>query len=140
MTCYPKGQPATLFERIVNDPEAHHLKFGNSLIKKPERRRIFKIQLYLSKFGSDEPNEQLTRIYKYFAELEVRNTSAKSTINNLSKEIAEEISKPENSKFSARLSKLIKIADTKIEKILTIEKAEEEFKFSDELPDELKKE
>ena len=113
LTSYPKGQPALLFERVANDLEAHHIKVGNSLIKKPKRREIFKNQLYLSKFGSDEPNEQLTRIYKYFAELEVRNASAKSTINNLSKEIAEEISKPENLKFTARLSKLIKIADTK---------------------------
>lgn len=138
LICYPKGQPASLFKRIVGNSEFHQIEPGISLKNKPNRKQIFKNQLYLSKFGSDEPNEQLTRIYKYFDELEIWNALDKTRINRLTKNISEEISKSEDLKFALRLSKLMKIADTKIEKVFTVEQTEGEFKFSDDLPEEIK--
>jgi AAA15 family ATPase/GTPase len=119
---YPKGQPAKLFERISDgfeNVESHRIEFGQSLKEKPNRKTVFKNQLYLSKFGSDEPNDQLTRIYRYFDDLEIWNAVNKSRIDQLTQEISDEISKAENSKFVKKLSKLIRIADTKIENIFT---------------------
>jgi AAA15 family ATPase/GTPase len=143
LSFYPKGQPAKLFERVPNNlenSESHQIEFGNSLKEKPSRKTVFKNQLYLSKFGSDEPNEQLTRIYRYFDDLAIWNVIDKTTITLLTKSISEEISKTENIRFANRLSKLVKIADTKIENIFSIEKRTEEIKFGDGFPDELKEE
>ena len=71
LTFYPKGQPAMLFERVSESSQFHQIKFGDRLENKPNRKVIFKNQLILSKFGSDEPHEQLTEIYRYFDNLEV---------------------------------------------------------------------
>jgi AAA15 family ATPase/GTPase len=143
LSFYPKGKTTKLFERISdnsNNAESHRIQFGDQLEEKPRRKTVFKNQLYLSKFGSDEPNEQLTPIYRYFDDLEIWNAIDKTTITRLTKSISEEISKTENIRFANRLSKLIKIADTKIESIFSAENQIEEIKFVGDFSDELKEE
>lgn len=135
---YPKGQPALLFERTLDNAEFHSIKFGSTLKFKPNRKKVFKNQLFLSKFSSDEPNEQLTHIYLYFKELAVWNATDRFRINRLAKKISEEISDPANSKFTKRLSKLLRIADTKIENIFSVEQSSSELKFNDNFPEGLK--
>ena len=70
--------------------------------------------------------------------MKLRNAINKNKIQELTIEISEKISKPENSTFASKLSKLIKIADTKIENIFTLEREAQNIKFSDDFPDDLK--
>lgn len=135
---YPKGQPAELFRRISEDRKFHSVKYGESLKDKPNRKEFFKNQLILSKFGYDEPNEQLTPIYKYFDEMEIWNALNRTKIERLSKEIAEEIFNSKNQSLANKISKLLRIADTKIESVSVRENQQTEFRFSDDFPDEVK--
>lgn len=139
---YPKGTSANLFKRFgrknENKLDFVEVSFGKNLIDKRISKKVFDNQLYLSKFGSDEPHEQLTEIYKYFQDLEVWNALDSRDVNELSKEISKKIANPSNSKFNGRLSKLIRIADTKIEKLSAKELKKDEFNLPDEIPDEIK--
>lgn len=58
-------------------------------------------------------------------------------ISELSKEVSELISNPENIKLKDRLSKLIRISDTKIENIASKELKKEEFDFPREIGEEI---
>ena len=139
---YPKGTSANLFKRFSrknkNKIDFVEVVFGKSLIDKRISKKVFDNQLYLSKFGSDTPHEQLTKIYKYFQNLEVWNALDSGDVNQLSKEISKKIANPSNNKFNIRLSKLIRIADTKIEKLSAKELKKNEFNLPDEIPDEIK--
>jgi AAA15 family ATPase/GTPase len=139
---YPKGTSANLFKRFgrknENKLDFVEVSFGKNLIDKRISKKVFDNQLYLSKFGSDEPHEQLTEIYKYFQDLEVWNALDSRDVNELSKEISKKIANPSNNKFNSRLSKLIRIADTKIEKLSAKELKKDEFNLPDEIPDEIK--
>jgi AAA15 family ATPase/GTPase len=139
---YPKGTSANLFKRFGRENENKldfvQVSFGKNLIDKRISKKVFDNQLYLSKFGSDEPHEQLTEIYKYFQDLEVWNALDSRDVNKLSKEISKKIANPSNNKFNSRLSKLIRIADTKIEKLSAKELKKAEFNLPDEIPDEIK--
>jgi len=135
---YPKGQTSNLFER-KNNPDSDYdiVKLGKDLKDKKIVKKVFNKQLYLSRFGSDIPHDQLTKIYKYLVSISVWNAFDKFNINKLSKEIAEAVSNPENIKFKNRLSKLIKISDTKIERIESKELKKEEFDFPTEIGEEI---
>ncbi|MEQ9146765.1 MAG: ATP-binding protein, partial [Cytophagales bacterium] len=133
---FPKGQVSNLFERVMSDDSEYDVvDLGKNLIDKRIPKRIFKNQLYLSKFGIDTPHDQLTAVYKFLTNISVWNVANKRTVSDLSKEISELISKPENEKFRNRLSKLIRISDTKIESISSKELKREDFKLPEELPE-----
>lgn len=112
---YPKGQPANLFQRIKSDSTIQdEVVLGTSLKNKPSEKIILKNQLYLSQFGG-KPHEQLTNIYRYFRQVTVvtsKNNSA-SPLRTIQKKMLND----ENQDFKMRLSRLLKIADTKIESI-----------------------
>jgi AAA15 family ATPase/GTPase len=134
----PKGQISNLYTRKkTEDTEFDEIEFGKNLIDKKVPKRIFKNQLYISKFGVDYPHEQLTKIYQYFVSINVWNAADKFTISDLSKEISELISQSENLNLKNRLSKLIRISDTKIEEIDSKELKREDFQLPDELPKEI---
>lgn len=139
---YPKGASANLFKRFGknnNDNEDFvEVSLGKSLVDKRISKKVFDNQLYLSKFGSDIPHEQLTEIYKYFNDFEVWNALDSRDINKLSKEISKKIATSDNSNFNNRLSKLIRIADTKIEELSAKELKKSDFNLPDEIPDEIK--
>jgi AAA15 family ATPase/GTPase len=134
----PKGQMSNLYERKT-DPNSDFdlVTFGKNLSDKKVPKKIFKNQLYISKFGVDFPHEQLTNVYKYFININVWNAADKFTINDLSKEISEIISQPENINLKNRLSKLIRVSDTRIEEINSKELKRDEFRLPDELPIEI---
>ena len=134
----PNGQMSNLYTRSkTEDLEYDVIDFGKNLIDKKIPKKIFKNQLYISKFGVDYPHEQLTKVYQYFANINVWNAADKFTISDLSKEISELISQSENSNLKNRLSKLIRISDTKIEEINSKELKREDFQLPDELPREI---
>jgi hypothetical protein len=138
---YESNQPSNLFERKLDDGEHEdyvEVKLGRSLVDKKIAKKVFKNQLYLSRFGSEIPHDHLTKVFKYFANLEIWNALDKRDVNRLSNEISKKISKEENSKFSARLSKLVRIADIKIESLHAKELDEEHFSFPEEIPDDVK--
>lgn len=134
----PKGQTANLFERVLSsDGDYDTIELGKNLADKRIPKRIFKNQLYLSRFGADVPHDQLTPIYRYLTSISVWDASEKFTIAELSKKIAALIAQPENEKLKDSLSKLIRISDTKIENISSRELKREDFKLPDEIPGEI---
>ena len=134
----PKGQTSNLFERKQsNDGDYDSIELGKNLVDKRITKKIFKNQLYLSKFGIDTPHNQLTPIYRYLTSISVWNASDKFTVPESSKKISVLISQPENEKLKIRLNKLIRISDTKIESISSEELKREDFKLPGELPDEI---
>jgi AAA15 family ATPase/GTPase len=134
----PKGQVSNLFERKrTNEEDFDIIDLGKNLIDKRIPKKIFKNQLYLSKFGIDIPHEQLTSVYKCLSNINVWNAADKFNINDLSNEISKFISQPENEKLKNRLNKLIKISDTKIESINSKELKRDDFKIPDTLPEEI---
>lgn len=136
---FPKGTESNLFERMISDEGDYDvIKFGKNLVNKRIPKKIFKNQLYLSKFGTDIPHDLLTSIYKYLININVWNAYDKFSISDLSKQIAALISQPENENLKKRLSKLIRVSDTKIESISSKELKREDFnKLPNELPDEI---
>jgi len=137
---YPLGYPAILYERkfIDDKNDFSSVTVGGQLENKKIPNQVFDNQLFISKFGSDVPHDQLTEIYKFLAGIEVWNTLDKFDIHHLSRNISKKISQKDHSKYASRLNKLVRVADIKIEGIFTKELNEEEFEFPDEIPDEIK--
>lgn len=139
---YPSSYPATLFERIgLSDDENDftHVEFGTKLEDKKIPQKVFKNQLYLSKFGHDIPHKQLTKIFKYLDGIEVWNTLDKFDVRELSRKISNKLSKASQTAFAERLNKLVRVADIKIESIFTKELNEDDFKLPEEIPESIKK-
>jgi AAA15 family ATPase/GTPase len=109
---YPSGKIANVFTRTSADENSNihtgilGLNFGKKEIK------VFNNQLLMSKFGDDEPIEQLTNIFLYFKKIEVINavnTNHTSFIKNQMDEVAYS-----NKLLFKKLNALIKFADTKL--------------------------
>lgn len=134
----PKGQISNLFERLISKSDDYDtIELGKNLTDKRIPKKVFKNQLYLSKFGIETPHDQLTPIFRYLTNINVWSAHDKFNINELSKEIATLISQPENEQLKDRLSKLIRISDTKIESISSKELKRKDFKLPDEIPNEI---
>ncbi|GAA4464964.1 ATP/GTP-binding protein [Nibrella saemangeumensis] len=136
---YPNGKITNLFKRSSESEDYDTLSLGKSLKDKNISRKVFKNQLYLSRFGFSEPHDQLTPIYRYLNELNIWNASNKIRLDSLRKDISKLILEPNNQIFAKKLSKLIKVADTKIENVSVKVALENEFEFPDFLPEDLKK-
>lgn len=139
---YPSSYPATLFERVhVNKGNDFTIvEFGTKLKEKKIPQKVFKNQLYLSKFGSSIPHQQLTKVFKYLDGIEVWNTLDKFDIHRLSRKISKKLTNSEEESFTKRLNKLVRVADIKIENIFAKELKEEDFNIPDEIPESIKKE
>ncbi|MEZ0542647.1 AAA family ATPase [Fibrella arboris] len=135
---YPNGRQSNLFERNSSPDEYDEVELGKSLKEKRISRKVFKNQSFLSRFGSNEPHSQLTPIYRYLADMNVWNATNKLRLETLKKEIAEYLHEPGHEAFAKRLSKLIMIADTKIEQVSVKVATESDFDFPEFLPDNLK--
>ncbi|MGB0931639.1 MAG: AAA family ATPase [Chitinophagales bacterium] len=111
---YPKGQPRNLFKRpleVKSEGLIHTAKLGQDL--KNKELSLFRNQLVLSKFGVDEPDELLSAVYLYFSEdISILKDFNMNTLKN---DVANWVVK--DIKRLGRLSKLINVADTKIESI-----------------------
>ncbi len=134
----PKGQMTNLFQRN-NQPgnehsDFHKIEFGGALEDKRNiRKTVLKNHLFLSVFGT-EPHVQLTRIFKYFSAWDIWNINENSQIDALKRQLVKDLIQPENEHLKARLSQLVKIADTRIEGINVRESSDEEFKFPETVP------
>ncbi len=119
---YPKGQPATLFQRVKSASNIQDdISFGTSFKNKPSDKVVLKNHLYLSQFGG-KPHEQMTKIFRFFSQSKVSTSS--NSYETLIKTIGAEILN--NKELGLRLSRLLKIADTKIESVFSeIDKAKD---------------
>jgi len=110
------------------------VEFGDGMLNKKEDKRIAKNNLYLSTF-SNSTNEQMRDVYLYFKLIEIWNVIYTQHTSELYRKTQEFFTKSENDLFRKRLSKLISVADTKIQSIEIAEKNEKDFAT---LPDEVK--
>lgn len=118
---YPKGQRRNLYKRVADGNEIHHnAKLGQDFNNKSIK--VFKNQLVLSKFGHDEPDDILSKVFLFF---NVNNFGInKPDIDPISF-IDSEIDRIKADKnIFAKLSKLINYADTKIKGLIIKESDE----------------
>jgi AAA15 family ATPase/GTPase len=124
---YPSGYPANLFERKANGESVHPIKKGKTLKGRMIPPTVFKNQSFISKFGTEVPHDQLSPIYQYFSGIVVLNALDNFRLEDIRVRVAKEISKPEGAKLKRKLSKLIRISDTRIERIESMESIDEDF-------------
>ncbi|MBA4241153.1 MAG: hypothetical protein C0448_10520 [Sphingobacteriaceae bacterium] len=112
---YPSGKITNLFTRSSKndtDSNIHVGILGPSLSKKDKEINVFNNQLLLSKFGDDEPLEELTNVFLYFKKYEIINaTNTKQRLDierQVSAEVFNDIS------LMNKLNSLIRFADTKL--------------------------
>jgi AAA15 family ATPase/GTPase len=139
----PKGQMTNLFTRSNQNTNTqldfHQITPGGALSEKRNlKKTVLKNQLFLSVFGS-EPHSQLTPVFKYFSDWDIWNVNEDARVQSLKRQLAHDLTLPENEHLKARLSKLIKIADTKIEGISVREASDEEFQFPEQFSDALRR-
>lgn len=128
---YESVRISKIFERKDSN---EFVEFGDGMQNKKEDKRIAKNNLYMSTF-SNSTNEQMKDVYLYFKVMEIWNVIYTQHTSELTRKIQEFFNKSENEVFRKRLSKLISIADTKINSIEVAERDEEEFVS---LPEEVK--
>lgn len=128
---YESVRISKIFERKDSN---EFVEFGDGMQNKKEDKRIAKNNLYISTF-SNSTNEQMKDVYLYFKVMEIWNVIYTQHTSELTRKIQEFFNKPENEVFRKRLSKLISIADTKINSVEVAERDEEEFVS---LPEEVK--
>jgi AAA15 family ATPase/GTPase len=115
---YPFNKPAVLFKRRSNDSEIHEVILGGSLVNKRISKTIFSNQLFLSRFGRIEPHEQLSKIFKYFDDIEISRGMERANVAEVSRRIARYMGRPENAEFARRLNFLILDADKMIKEVV----------------------
>ena len=127
---YPHKRQANLFIRTKNEVKRgayfqdKRLFSSKALTKYP----------YLSKMAREE-HEQMQRIYEYlktYAFFAANDTDMSSSLVHQVNQLLQE-----DQKLKIKLDKLIKIADTQIEKI-ELEEKDVKFEFPDELPEGIK--
>lgn len=113
---YPQGRESNLFTRIGTNTENSKIDIGilGPQFNKKEIK-VFNNQLLLSKFGNDEPLEELTNVFLYFKKYEVINSANGEYRNFIEKKISESFYSDDL--LRKKLNSLIKFADTKIAEI-----------------------
>lgn len=131
---YPKGHPTDLFERVSNNSaeELDKIILGNSLNKK--EYTVFSNRLGLETFGNQNPHDKLTPIFTYLKTINLLNF-ASSFISRGQNEITQILN--ENPQIHEQLNELIKLSDTKIEKISIKENKREDFKEIEDISKDL---
>jgi uncharacterized protein len=127
---YPKKRKSNLFIRTKNE-----VKRGDSF----QDKRGFSTKAltkypYLSKVAREE-HEQMQKIYKYLKTYACFAANDPHMRSSLVRHVNQELQKDE--KLKRKLDKLIRIADTHIEKI-NFEEKKVDFVFDDEMPEEIK--
>lgn len=115
---YSSNQPANLFKRERDGSEIHEVVLGKMLANKRIAKTLFSNQVYLSRFGSIEPHEHLTRVFKYFEQMELFRSLDRLSLSSLSERISRKIKLSENRHFSKLMDQLMVIADEGIKGIL----------------------
>jgi len=110
---YPNGKITNLFSRAANGEKNSNIHIGilgDSFGKR--EIKVFNNQLLLSKFGDDEPLEELTNVFLYFKKCDVINATNASHRISMRKQVDEMVYNDPDLKL--RLNALIKFADTKM--------------------------
>lgn len=118
---YPNNNETQLFSR---KPYSDNERIQKGVLTEGNKEiNVFANQLFLSRFGSDDPHEILTDVYLYFkSSIEIINATNEKHREKIFKEVSSILS--EDKELKSRLSKLIRAADTKINDI-SIHKFEE---------------
>lgn len=139
LSYWPEGKVSMLFERLTGSAEFDEIRLGKSAEKTGIQRRLFKNQLFLSRFGTSDPHVQFTPVFSFFHDLEVWNASDSHGSKNLKREIEKRLAQMDKrSGFWKSMNRLISSADTGIQEIIVREAAEGEFNFPDFVPAEVK--
>ncbi|MBE2289708.1 MAG: ATP-binding protein [Chitinophagaceae bacterium] len=130
---YPQGREANLFTRVSSGIEDSKIDIGvlGTQFGKKEIK-VFNNQLLLSKFGTDEPIEELTNIFLYFRKYEVINGANEDYRNLIEKRISQSFYSDED--LRNKLNSLVRFADTKIKEIRIIEAKDDNIKSSKNSP------
>jgi len=128
---YPKKRKTNLFIRTKNEVK----RGGSFKDKRLFSRKALTKYPYLSKVAREE-HEQMQKIYQYLKTYALFAANDTHMRSYLIPHVNQELQK--NEKLKRKLDKLIRIADTHIEQI-KIEEKDVDFKFDDEVPEELKK-
>ncbi|MCP4346784.1 MAG: ATP-binding protein [Desulfobacterales bacterium] len=136
---YPKGYKAGLFARKKDGAHRPDLKkyFTN---KSEVPKKILENRLFLS-VAANNAHDQMIELYKYFKEKTVTwNQTDRLGRTELTKSISKILIEKNESKLKNKISRLIKIADTKIENISVTERDINDFSFTSDFPQEIKNE
>lgn len=110
---YPNGKVANLFFRSSETEHDKNIHTGRLGAKFNNREiKVFSNQLLLSKFGSDEPLEELTDVYLYFKKYEIVNGVNNSQKNRIRQDVSEAYLS--NEKINTNLNSLMRYADLKL--------------------------
>jgi len=134
---YPNNKKMVLFQREISDNEEllKHTGYIGS-ISKNKKIDLFHNQTMLSKYGTDIPDETISDIYIYLKNINIINATNYYMLRSSKKEIKKITEK--NPNMMNKISELIKLADTGLNKVSLNETNEESFNFSDGFPDDLK--
>jgi AAA15 family ATPase/GTPase len=112
---YPNGKITNVFTRNAHLPEntVQSGVLGDKFGKK--KIAVFENQLILSKFGDDEPHEDLSKIFQYFEEINIINATNERHLESLQRTTSKTLS--ENEELLRKVNRLITWADTKIDRI-----------------------
>lgn len=123
----PKGVAAILFEREVADEQSNGLKrykakYGSTVPKNKQKFSVFSNKLILSKFLYDIPDDLITPIAKYLANIHIANGYHNRMISDLWDEVRDWLS--EDVRRKKKLVELLAFADLGIKtfKVATGEK------------------
>lgn len=116
----PKGVPALIFERekdgeASNEIKKYKVKYG-STIRSKERFYVFRNKLILSKFLFEIPDELITPIAKYLANIHIANGYNSMMIKDLWDEV--KVWLKEDSKRKDKLIELLAFADLGIKSFI----------------------
>jgi AAA15 family ATPase/GTPase len=131
---YPKSVKKNLFKRVIDgdDSLSDTATFNVDALKNEQDNalsnsiKVFKNQAILSKFGRDLPHSHLTQTYLYFSKWRIWDTSDTEGINSLIATIINQTIPQKGDRFFARLERLIKATDTKVNGLILKENKESE--------------
>ncbi len=135
---YPKSQPATLFNRVKNKKT----QYGEYLTgrKKDIEYLLYPNQLFLSKVGT-EKNEQLRIPYSFFSERTFVSTIHDTDYDNALIQIfTTKMGRNDIPFFKENIDKLMKVADTGIDRIIIREEEMDETSLPEDMSPDKKRE
>lgn len=134
---FPLGKQKLLFERIDDKEQGsriHKAKLGADIKKK--EIEVFNNQTILSKFGTDIPDSIVTEIFIYINNIEVINACNSRRVSSLQNEVSKLLLN--DNELKRKMDELIAFADTGIKSLSISENEENELKFPDDIPEEVK--
>lgn len=136
---FPNGYPSNLFKRnSIPDSDIHEITLGKSLEDKRINKKALKNQLYLSKVGGIILHDQLTPIYHSILGITVWN--ALRGVEELVSFVSKKIIEGSDTFLLEKLSKLINVANTQINKVEIKTSSESDFDFPEFVSEKEKQE